>query len=424
MERMKKYDEELEDIINKIPDYYSRRIILLLLILCIFLVVISLFIRYPDVLNARINILSENPSINIVSPNEGRITLFKENNDLIKKNEVIAEIDNPAKLDDILWLEKKLYSIDLDSIENSIELFDPQKKMDLGNVELIYSSFLELLHRFKMDNNFNLENQEIKLLKNKSLAERKSISENIEIIDLSKKKFILSTKKFKTDSILFEKKIITKSEFDKSRINYINALKEFKLQQQNTLKSTNNIVFIKDEINLKNTINKRNYSDLTFLILDKIKELRLAIKNWKNDNLISSPIDGKLEFLYFFNNNFYVRKSQPLFSIVPIGESYYGQAIVPSKGYGKINKGNEVKIKLSDYPYNEFGYLLGQVSDISQIAQDTIYVIKVELPTGLKSNLNKNFKFTHNMPGSAEIITQDKVLLERIFEKTIKFLDN
>ena len=75
----KKHDfeeEELRDVIFKIPDYYTKRIIIFFSILIFFALIACSIIRFPDILISKVNILSTNPSIKIVSPIDGQIKLY------------------------------------------------------------------------------------------------------------------------------------------------------------------------------------------------------------------------------------------------------------------------------------------------------------------------------------------------------------
>ena len=56
------------------------------------------------------------------------------------------------------------------------------------------------------------------------------------------------------------------------------------------------------------------------------------------------------------------------------------------------------------------------MKSISSIPVDNNYVLIVELPEGLKTNYNINLKFSQEMQGTADIITDDVRLLERLIK--------
>src|SRR5690606_270728 len=109
---------------------------------------------------------------------------------------------------------------------------------------------------------------------------------------------------------------------------------------------------------------------------EKEKELQLAliaaytdlvdnIKNWEQKYLFRAPFDGKVQFLKFYTENQFVQSGEQIFTIIPIQEKIIGQAILPAHGSGKVKAGQEVIVKLDNYPYIEYGTIQGKVNSIS-----------------------------------------------------------
>lgn len=94
-----------------------------------------------------------------------------------------------------------------------------------------------------------------------------------------------------------------------------------------------------------------------------------------------------------------------------------GRLKVPSAGFGKVEAGQEVNIKLNGFPFMEYGILKGEVASISKVPENTdaglCYTVVVSLPKGLESTYRKEFPFVQDMDGSAEIITEDMRLIEQ-----------
>jgi len=81
---------------------------------------------------------------------------------------------------------------------------------------------------------------------------------------------------------------------------------------------------------------------------------------------------------------------------------------------GKVKTGQEVNIKLSGYPYLEYGMVKGKVKSKSLVPSGDSYIIELTLPDGLTTLYGKKLDFTQNMQGAAEIITEDLRLLQKI----------
>ena len=77
--------------------------------------------------------------------------------------------------------------------------------------------------------------------------------------------------------------------------------------------------------------------------------------------------------------------------------------------------GQRDNIRLANYPDREFGVLKGEIKNISLVPdKDGNLLIDVALPNGLKTSYNKQIAFQQEMKGSAEIVTEDLRLIERI----------
>jgi hypothetical protein len=81
---------------------------------------------------------------------------------------------------------------------------------------------------------------------------------------------------------------------------------------------------------------------------------------------------------------------------------------------GKVKPGQKVNIKLSGYPYLEYGMVRGVIKSKSLVPSGDAYIIEIDLPDGLTTLYGMKLDFTQNMQGTAEIITEDIRLLQKI----------
>ena len=99
-------------------------------------------------------------------------------------------------------------------------------------------------------------------------------------------------------------------------------------------------------------------------------------------------------------------------------QQYTGRFRSGVKGIGKIAVGQAVRIRLDDYPYQEFGTLQGRVESVSAFSgRGGERLVLVALPAGLKTSSGKSILFATEMSGSADVITEDLRLLDRFFYK-------
>lgn len=87
---------------------------------------------------------------------------------------------------------------------------------------------------------------------------------------------------------------------------------------------------------------------------------------------------------------------------------------------GKVQVGQRVNLKFANYPYMEYGIVIGVVSKMSSIPNGDYYALEVNLPGQMVSTFGKKFEFQQELKGTAEIITEDRRLLDRILHPAME----
>jgi HlyD family secretion protein len=414
--------DEVQEILSALPSWMIRWGITLIFGLILMLVFISWFIKYPDVIQGQVVLTTEQPPVKLISKTNGYIEqLYFEDNARVEKGQTIAEITNPTNKETIDSLTILLTNFQIQNVEYILPLFER-----IGVLGEMQSEFNNLYINLKEHNqitndiyfNNSIKNINLQIEYNERLA-RITKGE----IHLLNQEIINATEKFKSDSLLYHKKVISKNEF------FTNQSEYFGKQQQliNTKKS-----YVQNKITVANYSKQKN--DLKKSNDDKIRNLEMNIKagtnsiksyteTWQQNYTITSPVEGKLSYLSPITANQYITAQEPLFAVTPNNQTYIGNVKIPAQGYGKVAKGQQVKIKLDNYPYQQYGQLVAEIENISQIAGKEGYFVQVKLTKGLTSTYRKELAYIPDMMGVAEIITEDLRLLDRIFNKFRKVLD-
>ena len=99
------HNDNVNEILTATPKWIFRWGISVIFILILISLVLCYFIRYPDTLTAEITLTTQNPPINLISKNNGKLThLLIKNNQLVKPNQTIAVIENTSNYEDVLYL--------------------------------------------------------------------------------------------------------------------------------------------------------------------------------------------------------------------------------------------------------------------------------------------------------------------------------
>jgi multidrug resistance efflux pump len=160
---------------------------------------------------------------------------------------------------------------------------------------------------------------------------------------------------------------------------------------------------------------EKNVMDQKVALIQSINTLKSDIEAWKQKYIAVASISGKVNFLTNLQENQIIKAGQELLYILPQGSGYYGEMMVGQYNFGKIKKGQEVIVKFESYPFQEFGTVRGQISHISDVAKDSVYLVKVQFPNALKTSSKKELPFKNGMTASGEIVTENLKLMEKFF---------
>ncbi|MFR1234830.1 MAG: HlyD family secretion protein [Barnesiella sp.] len=422
MEPREKYSPEFKEIVDRIPDNYSSVLVGGLALFFAMLLVFSFVIKVPDRVSAEIRITSTQSPIVLKAQIQGKIRLLKNKLPCIcEADEYIAVLENSANTQHIKLLKDNFYGIDIlaDTIP-SMSLLD--STLYLGNIEPAYfqlrqqrQHYENLLYNNKYDYEIKLYNQQL-------------YNDSINLIQLNyilknnMRQYEVRHKQYQTDSILFLQRAILESEYNQTYLSYLNAERQ--------IASVHSEIFTKTQSMLETTIRKENTMQEYKQSIDKSKLVLLeayhnlvtAIKNWENTYVFKSPNYGTVEFVNLITDASFVSAGEPIFDVIFDDNKYFGIALLPSIGGGSVKKGQKVNIKVDLYPYQEYGQLEGVVSDISLSSIDKNYLIYIDLLSGLISSSGHEFIFAETMYGQAEIITENKRLISKVFSLIYKLL--
>jgi len=166
--------------------------------------------------------------------------------------------------------------------------------------------------------------------------------------------------------------------------------------------------------------NIRSKDKLIQTIKQSVGQLDEELKNWEQTWLIKAEIPGNISFYKLWSEKQLVAQGDELMIIIPETSGVYGFSYIPVAGSGKIKVGQQVNIKLDQYPSEEFGTIKGIVSSVSSYAKDDQYIIQISLPQGLTTSYGKVLDFKPEMKGETQIITEDLKLFDRIFNNQKK----
>ena len=407
------YSDPVREIMGKPPRRILRWGTTIMFLVFVLFIFFAWLIRYPDIIPAAVEITTTNPPVTLVTKITGHInSLFVKEREKVNVGQLVALMETTASMKEIELLKQTIDTIKTPETLSSRLL---PAFSELGELQGFYGTFLKNLS--------DLNNYMINDFYGSKIAsltdEINGIQEFISRLSIKEKLYSenqrLEAKKYSRDSSLFVSKVIAESGLENSHQSLLRVSME--LQQARLDHSSKTIELSEKRQQLQDYRITRidEKEKLVSVLHETFLNLKAQINLWENTYLLISPIEGIVSFTKFWSVNQSVVKDEPVVSIVPIDAGkFLGRINLKMERSGKVKTGMVVNIKLSGYPYMEYGMVRGIVKSKSLVPAEDAYVIEIELPNGLTTLYGKTLDFTQNMQGTAEIITENIRLIQKI----------
>ena len=334
--------------------------------------------------------------------------------DEVNAGTVLGFMESTANQNDVVSFSKNLDTISSIVARNQdallINSFD-KNNLQLGELQPNYQTFQQAFLSYKnylsggfyLKKKAMLENDMNNILAlHQNLLQQKNIQQQ----DLS-----LAQKTFDANDTLEKQKVISQLEYrnEKSKL----LAKQMSLPQidASIIANENQQNDKQKEIaDLNNTIAQQKS-----IFIEALNTFKSEVDDWKKKYLLIAPINGKVVFANFFQENQQLQVNQLICFINPGDSKYYAEINIPQENFGKVKTGEEVLLKFPAYPDAEFGSVKASIDFISHVPTDSGYLAKLRLDNGLQTNYNKQIQYKEGLIASGEIITKNMRLLQRFY---------
>ncbi|MFD2908877.1 HlyD family secretion protein [Flavobacterium ardleyense] len=408
--------EEVQEILTRVPHWMIRWGNIIILIILSIVMLFSYFIKYPDILTAQITITTQNPPEKLVTRSTGKIAkILVEDRTEVSPKTPLAIIENTANYTDVFNLKNLVDTISINTTAFNFPI-DKCAAMQLGEVQNAFIIFEKDYIAYDLNRDLNpygiektAQGLETNQLKERLLLmqQQHEISQN----ELQIKKQELE--RFRT---LHEKGIIASQEWESKNLDYLQT-------EKNVRNSSSQLSQMRSSINdlNRNSGNTRineSKDNINLLrnVLQSFNQLKKAINDWELAYVLRSSIKGQVSFMQIWVENQTINSGEQVFTIVPTdSKNYIGKVKAPAQNSGKIKINQEVNIRLANFPDREFGIIKGKVKSISLTPdKEGNLLLDISLPTGIETSYEKKIIFQQEMSGTADIVTEDLRLIERL----------
>ena len=413
--RLELHSEPVRDILGRPPGWLVRSGIGIITAAVVVILIGCRFIKYPEILQATITINAHNLPAQVKARSSGRIdTVFVKNGTLVSEGSPLALIESAADYHDVALLKSRLAAMNRDSVGR----FD--QNLRLGSIQESYLGYAKAANDFRFFMEKDYTSVLIASKKEQAMVMERNLQNQQERLHISAEHLAIVHDRFRADSTLYAEKAIAKITYQESKKAYMQQ----QMAHQSLLGEADNLrlslLQAKQAITeLEQSRSEQGHNHRTRLSIAR-DQMEEQITQWEKSFLLVSPTSGVVAITKYWQKNQNITAGETMMTVGPNGaSSYSGKLYLSQRGAGKVKEGQKVNIKLDDYPYMEFGFVQVSLSGISLLpyndaALGNVYVLEVQLPDSLVTQYGTHIPYRPEMTGTAEIITDDMSVFDRL----------
>lgn len=415
--------EAIDEIISGKAGFMERWALLFYTGVLFSIVLISWFIKFPDIVDADGVLTAVNAPKEILVNQDGRLVrLFVRNNTTVRKGGMLGWMESTGDHASILRLQQQADSaimlLEKGLYPESIASFKGPYRQ-LGEVQKDYQDFLKSREQFRdyTGNGYYIRKREI-LQEDMGRMEQEN-----EVVrrqrELAVQDLKMAETTFAMQSRLFDEKVLSEEEFRKAKSILIN--KEISIRNYDYTIFSNQSRLSDKQKEIDEVTHEVQQQLSTYQ--QALGVFRYVLDEWIKKYVILSPVEGKINYLLPVQENQHLQQGQQIGYTVPNEDGVYVEANFRQSNFGKIDTGMKVRLQFEAYPFQEFGEVSGTISYISNVPADSGFLGTIRLMHDLKTIRGYNIPYKSGLRIHAKVVTKDMRLLERFYYNIVKSMN-
>ncbi len=382
----------------------------------------SALLKFPDVVGSSITVTTWNLPAHVTARVTGRIdSLFVGEGEAVAAGDVLMSLWNPARYGDVerarSWAEG--WRGFCEGRTDSLPSGGCPAGLELGSLQTAWQAMIKAADDYVFFQENAYHAQKVKAMEAQASIQGEIARSAQEQIGIAEAQLAVQERLFATDSLLYVRKAISLAEYENSRSGVLQLRQSLSGLQASADNARLSVAQLEQSIWETRQEERDRRQALEAALGGAWGGWQAQLEAWRQEYLCIAPVAGRVALSGYWQANQQVSAGDVLLSVVPDGEvRMSGRVKLPMQGAGKVKAGQEVHVKFDAYPYMEYGMVKGRVAGISAVPvkeEDGMsLMVEISLPDSLVSNYGKRLDFMQEMPGTAEIVTGDLSLLDRL----------
>lgn len=416
----------VQEIVSSKPGFIVRHGTTVIFCILLLIVCCMCFIQYPDVLEGKAVVTTNPLPIRLKTNTSSGITaIFVRDKEAVIQGTPIAELRSNIDYKSILALSALSDSVQhflRNGNDAGLDDLLQQPLYSLGDAQIVYNQLLQRVNAYVLQSREDVYARRVQNLR-EQVGRYKSMETVATVQDrLSAESLQQAGRELTANEALYRNKVISKEDYLDKEGRLIEKSSSLQRQYKDMIQqsiiageSKRQLLDLQSE-----KVEKLRTSRLN--IEESVRNLQNFIQSWKLQYLITAPYDGTVHFLRMIALNEQIEPGEELFAVTPKHFTYLARVAMPPSGLGKIRIGQKAHLLLVQFPYNEFGFLEGEVSQVNSMQTKTTaadgdkssYQVIIKLPDTLITSFHKTLPYAPEMIAEARIITRERNLAQRL----------
>ena len=418
---------DVREFMGRPPHWLLQSGTMMLAAVLTLLLILSVVIKYPDTITARLSVSGTQPVVEIVARQSGHLeSLGLREKQKVRKGDILAVIQSPSLAPTVLALSERLARLApmIAGDSSTLDLvFKPE--VGLGRLQDSYADFLGAYNQLQSVVADDYAQKAGALLSQQLDGKRAQIAAMREQQKTGQRELELARVKYDRLKTLHARQSISISQLQDQEVAVLAQIRTDATAQKNLTDAEIDAARMEKEMRDLEHVRIEALRLARERVRVSLNKLRGEIDVWEGDYVLRAPADGIVAFYDFWTDQQYVTAGRQVFLIVPETTRLVGRISVSTGGSGKIKPRQIVRIRFDDYPYKEFGIVTGRVQSVSMVAREGANLVLVDIPYPLTTSFKKRLQFKQDMTGEASIVTEDIRLIGRVlYEIRRAFVNN
>jgi len=413
--------EEYREVVGAPPPFLVRSGSIIAGIALLTLMVAACIVPYPSTVGGRVHVVSAQLPVTLVSRGAGKLALLAvRDGQTVRRNDILAVIDDGSDFHQMLELERWLSSVPIDLSEGrtlpASPAVAPSRLGTAGAPLLVVMQALADLASFRASTATADQVAQLRRV----VASYTQLGDQFRDKESAAEASLEAEQRMQAGrETLVARGIAVNSyldRFESARQSQRARVADARIASASNLAT---IATTEREISALLAAHRDRDTELTGRLAASLREIRGAVQEWERTDVIRAPQAGRVRLFGVWSESQNLRSGDTFAIVEPISSTPTAFAFVPAAGFGKVRLGQRVTIRLDAYPRGEFGLVEATVAAVSAVAIDGQYRVLLDLPNGLKLSNGKTVEFSQNMDGDARIEVDHLRVIQQLLPRLL-----